>query len=333
MSHHQVSTTLVKSRIEGFMHLCSKMGLSSSLINPHYLSFENRASLVPLSELVQLENRMTKALGIPEVGILLSKECPKFKNAKSGIVGALAASCMTVGEAFQVAMKYNCLLSDGIKIELIETEDRAEFIYYRIIPSQKTRLDTEISIIDAYKIIRNFGTVYKVEFEFGIPSYAEQYVKIFDCPLRFDAPTNKIIFDKSILQMENPASQPYINTIITEHANKELEKLNARHTFKHQVRLIILEHLSSGIVSADFVAEKLHMSRQNLFRKLKGENVSFSSLLEEIRREIALKAISSNSHSLTELAFILGFSELSSFSRAYKRWFGRSPSAYVAEKG
>jgi AraC-like DNA-binding protein len=75
------------------------------------------------------------------------------------------------------------------------------------------------------------------------------------------------------------------------------------------------------------VAASLHMSTRNLNRKLKSENTSFKALLLDIRYELANQYINDASLTLTEISYMLGFSEVSSFSRAYRRWSGQSPSA------
>ena len=70
------------------------------------------------------------------------------------------------------------------------------------------------------------------------------------------------------------------------------------------------------------------MSRHTLYRKLKTEGVSFHELVDKVRKEKALELLKKKQHSLSEIAFLLGFSELSSFSRAFKKWTGSSPVNY-----
>ena len=76
------------------------------------------------------------------------------------------------------------------------------------------------------------------------------------------------------------------------------------------------------------VADTLAISTRTLQRRLKDEETSFANLLEEIRRDLASRYILDNTHSLTEISFLLGFSDESAFSRAFKRWTGQSPREY-----
>ena len=95
----------------------------------------------------------------------------------------------------------------------------------------------------------------------------------------------------------------------------------------NRVRSAILEQLGEGGVTESCAAKSLHMSSRNLTRKLVAEGTSFKNLLLEIRTELANQYINDATLTLTEISYMLGFSEVSSFSRAYRRWTGQSPSA------
>jgi AraC-like DNA-binding protein len=98
--------------------------------------------------------------------------------------------------------------------------------------------------------------------------------------------------------------------------------------FSARVTSLIAGHLERGRVGVEAVASQLNMSRHTLHKRLKEENLTFAALLEDIRRERALAYLKDRSKPLVEIAEQLGFSELSAFSRAFKRWMGKSPGAY-----
>lgn len=101
-------------------------------------------------------------------------------------------------------------------------------------------------------------------------------------------------------------------------------------TFSRQVRPLIATQLARGQVKIEVVAAELNMSRHTLYKKLKQENLTFAALLEDVRREQALGYLRDRSRPLAEVAELLGFSELSAFSRAFKRWMGKSPAEFRA---
>ncbi len=95
--------------------------------------------------------------------------------------------------------------------------------------------------------------------------------------------------------------------------------------FRTRVKKIIVEHLPSGDATVENVAAELCFSGRKLQRLLQQENVTFSTLLNETRLDIAKQYVRNKNMDLTEVAFLLGFSEQSSFSRFFKRWTGRLP--------
>jgi AraC-like DNA-binding protein len=94
------------------------------------------------------------------------------------------------------------------------------------------------------------------------------------------------------------------------------------------VRRLIAEHLPSGDATLDVVAADLFYSRRKLQRLLHPHGTTFKELVNSIRRELALQYVQNKDMELIEIAFLLGFSEQSTFSRSFKRWTGTSPSEY-----
>lgn len=95
-----------------------------------------------------------------------------------------------------------------------------------------------------------------------------------------------------------------------------------------RVTKIIVEHLPSGDATIEKAASELYMSKRKLQRLLHDEGTSFIALLNETREDIAKQYVRDKDMNLTEIAFLLGFSEQSTFSRSFKRWTGKSPSSF-----
>ena len=90
----------------------------------------------------------------------------------------------------------------------------------------------------------------------------------------------------------------------------------------------IVDELPSGLPSDELIAKAVSMSTRSLRRRLSAEGTTYSQLLDAVRRELAERYIADTSRSLGEISYLLGFSELSSFSRAFKRWTGKIPGEY-----
>jgi AraC-like DNA-binding protein len=94
------------------------------------------------------------------------------------------------------------------------------------------------------------------------------------------------------------------------------------------VRSKLIERLPDGNIGEEEIASALNLSLRSLQRKLKAQDVSFKQLLDDTRRDLGLQYVRNPHHSLIEIAFLLGFAEPGNFTRAFKRWYGMSPSKY-----
>jgi AraC-like DNA-binding protein len=94
----------------------------------------------------------------------------------------------------------------------------------------------------------------------------------------------------------------------------------------------LFEQLYSGEVSEDVMAEQLHMSRRTLQRKLADADLTFQKLVDDTRRDLAMRHLDDPRHSITDVTFLLGFSQQSAFTRAFKRWTGMSPTEYRTQQ-
>jgi AraC-like DNA-binding protein len=154
-----------------------------------------------------------------------------------------------------------------------------------------------------------------------------EYFARFRCPVHFDAVQPEFVLTRAQAQAPLPAS------------NRELALANDSilsdylRTLEHsdvvsKVKSAIIEHLPTGTPNAELIAKDLYLSARTLHRRLSEAHTSFSETLEAVRRELARKYVTDPSLSLSEISLLLGFSEQSAFSRAFRRWYAKPPSAY-----
>jgi len=265
-------------------------------------------------------------------GIFIELGCEKFGTSQTGILGHVVTGGETIREGFQLAVRYTHLLSNVNRMELREEGDLAYFIFTRDLPEFFTIQSVELVFSRTLTLMKTFwGDDFQpneVQFQYASPDYIQVYQRVFKHIL-FNQSENQIIFPRKLLDQKNPYYQPYVSKIILSHAEKLLAEQKTEDTLEQQVRTIILEYLPKGIVNAEFTASKLHMSRQTLFRKLKGESgISFQELLEGTRKELARQYVNNETFMLAEIAYLLGFSEISAFHRAFKRWFQQTPGEF-----
>jgi AraC-like DNA-binding protein len=122
------------------------------------------------------------------------------------------------------------------------------------------------------------------------------------------------------------ALQPrYVFGVLTQKADDLLQELEDLKTVRGRVEAVLLPLLHTGEVGADAVARTLGFSRQTLFRKLKAEAATYEQVLDGLRHRMALRYLTARKVSVNETAYLVGFSEPAAFSRAFKRWTGKSP--------
>jgi AraC-like DNA-binding protein len=162
------------------------------------------------------------------------------------------------------------------------------------------------------------------------PTTAKEFSEFFNSPIEYEAQDTALFFIDE--QVEKPL--PTGNVELA-HANDKIVKDYLSHLDRThvamQVKTKIVDLLSSGMVTEQDMASALNLSLRSLQRKLREEGTSYKEILEETRRDLAKKYIQNSRLSISEISFLLGFSEISNFSRAFKRWNGRAPSEFRAK--
>ncbi len=176
------------------------------------------------------------------------------------------------------------------------------------------------------------GVTFELEMEvtYPPPPHVADYPDLFRVPVRFNAARNALRIDPVWVteQTEFEPGNSYAFGVFTRHADTLLEELARSESIRARIEALILPSLHEGSLSMDKIARDLGMSRQTLYRRLKEEDVTFARIHDDLRRRMALDYLARGKVSVNETAYLLGFSEASSFVRAFRRWTGQSPSAF-----
>jgi len=157
------------------------------------------------------------------------------------------------------------------------------------------------------------------------PAYRAEYDRIFQCPVVFESNWNAMRMDMT-LSSHRVALQPrYVFGVLSERAKELLKELESSKTARGRVESLLMPILHTGEVSMETISAKMGVSRQTLFRRLKAEGATFEQVLDELRHRLSLHYLSGKKASVNETAYLVGFSDPAAFSRAFKRWTGKSP--------
>ena len=157
------------------------------------------------------------------------------------------------------------------------------------------------------------------------PAYRGEYDRIFKAPVVFGAKRNALKIDPGFMTLRQPPISRYVFGVLSDRAKALLASLEDSKTMRGQVESLLIPILHTGDQNIEHTAQKLGLSRPTLYRKLKAEGVSYEKLLDELRHKMALHYLDGKKVSINETAYLVGFSEPSAFSRAFRRWTGTSP--------
>jgi len=162
-----------------------------------------------------------------------------------------------------------------------------------------------------------------VYFPHAPPRDTRPYKALFDCPLHFNWDSMTVAFDAAMLDIQIREANPQLHQVLVEHLGNM--QLNIGDDYCDQIRHLINQALTTGDCSIERVANFLAVNKRSLQRQLKAQGTSYKDLLEEVRFDIAQRYMRESNGSLTTLADMLCYSELSVFSNAFRQRHGISP--------
>jgi AraC-like DNA-binding protein len=306
-------------------HSQSKL-LTELDISPELLA--DQEARLPIAKYHQLWEKAKQLSQDPAIGLHVGQQS---SAELMGLVANVLVHSDSLEQGIEQYVRLFSLVNNGIELTFDKQGSISVIEFHHHKPEFYCQQDMERTLALAVQRTKQYVNdeirMEKIGVAHSAPPYADQYEALFGCPVEFDQDVCSITFASRFLQFSPKQKNPYVRSALQRYA----EAINTR-LFKRKigdkVKDIVLELLPHGQADIDRVAQRLHMSRQTLYRKLKKENLVFQELVEEIRQEKALEIIKDKSHSLSEIAFVLGFSELSAFSRAFKRWTGKSPKQY-----
>jgi AraC-like DNA-binding protein len=248
-----------------------------------------------------------------------------------GALGYAMLASNSLRTSLERLVRYLGFLSDEDVMELDETEEglRLTLVLCQRNVDKSEQNDAALALILSMcrmNYIENLAPV-SVTLIHPKPNCSARFFEYFRSPVLFEAPTYSFTLPIEAVDKILPGSHPQLAELNDQIMIKYLAKLDQDH-ITQKAKATIVDQLPSGSVTDETVARSLYMSSRKLQRQLKRAGTTFNTLLNEIRRDLAQKYLREEDTSMTEIAFLLGFSESSAFSRAFKRWMGVSPTTY-----
>lgn len=318
--------------LTGYAELARSVGL-----DPHRLLKEvglDRSCLsdpdikIPTDAVIPLLELSAEAARIEDFGLRLA-ETRRISNL--GPLALAARDAATLREALEANIRYQRLHNEAMSLSLVAIEDavifRSELIAEHCSPGRQA---VELLVGVAHRFIRQLlGAAWRsrpVWFSHGPPAGMAAHLRVFGPWVEFGRDCNGTLLETSDLDARLPASDP----AMARHVKQYLEPMLAqtRMTVSEQVQRLVYESIASRLASVEQVALRLGTNRRALHRQLAREGTTFSTIFDAVRVDLARRYTEDRGLPLSEVAYLLGFSELSGFSRWFRAEFECSPMSW-----
>ncbi len=240
----------------------------------------------------------------------------------------------TFGEGLARAMRYQRLLHDHARGHVVTRGDEATWrhqVGHFRGPNAALEFGFASLVHLAHRSTGQRIEPRRVAFQHAAPSDPSEHRRVFGPRVEFAQPYDEITFARADLERPLRTADPALRELIEAHGRVLLEKLPPDDTrLATRARAVIADLLRGGAPTLVLVAEKLGLPARTLQRRLREEGARFDALLDEVRRELATRYLADVRITIQETAFLLGFSEVAAFHRAFVRWTGETPARFRA---
>lgn len=268
--------------------------------------------------------------GDPHIGLHLGEHLPLYRGQ---VLEYLFSSSPTFGDGLKRALAYQRLVSDAITARLVIEGDKAYLV--DLADSNEMRQFAECLVVAAIKFFKfvTDGQFQPIEVRFNHVEGAPlaEYERIYGCPVTLGCGENRVYFNPDVLNYTVWHAEPGLLRLHEQMANEKLAEL-ARFDLVAEVKRAIGEMLESGNTSLEAVAARLEMSPRRLRSQLAEANTSFNLVLADYRSRLARRLLARTDETIEQIVYLTGFSEPSTFYRAFKRWTNETPVEYRKRK-
>ncbi len=320
------------SALIGYGELASQMGL-----NPQAMI---RASGLPESILEHADGLISYRLFLRLLDLSSVTAADSFFGLKLGLFQGISVfgpllylirNASSVGAALEELRAYFYLHMAAAEVHIEQFDDRVELSYQvkgTSLPglTQGAELAVGVGVKLMQALCGSRWNLLAVMFEHQPQGPLTQYTRLLGVKPLFNAQVNGILFPSELLSQPLEAADPALHQLMRQHLDT-LQGLSERE-LPDYVSSILRNHLDQGRVTVDTVAKYMATSRRTLQRRLAECGTSFQTVLDQTRQNMAQHYLRDSSLQMTQLADLLGYSDLSAFSRAFTRWFGVPPSQW-----
>ena len=244
-------------------------------------------------------------------------------------------NCSNLEKAVLRGLKFYELFDLEVRSELIREGDWAEIRVHA-----NPRLDFREVIIESllFLFLRFMSWLVGkaiepelVQLDYPRPHKDDEYKSLYNCPVEYDSDCCRMVFDREYLELPLVQNELSLSKFLKDSLAQLLDGNIHNVGLPAQIRAIISKEYGNNFPDFSEICDKLNMTPQTLRRRLKEANTSYQEIKDNIRKDTSVYYLSKPDLSIDEIALLMGFSEASSFHRAFKKWTGKTPSVYRRE--
>ena len=288
---------------------------------------DNPRGRLPVKSQIRFVELAATALDDEYLGFHLAH---KFDLRIGGLFYYALASSDTLGEALQRGARYSAIVNEGITLRLREAKDIRINFEYAGVSRHSDRHQIEFAMAVLTRICRKLTNRHlqasRVNFTHRRRNDTAKLKTFFGSDVAFGAVADEVIFPTSIKQLAVVGADPYLNDVLIKYCEQAIAARSTKpSSFGLNVENLIATHLPHGKARVGEIARKLGVSQRTLARRLSAEGLTFASVLQRLKSELAERHLADESLSISEIAWLLGYQDVSAFTHAFKRWTGRAP--------
>lgn len=253
-----------------------------------------------------------------------------IRTAHLGVLGYLLHACDNLAEALLRLYRYSKLIiNDSSQISIHQANHELELQWHHTEPIEPIIAEFGMAIIWQFsqQLTSQRLALKHIKFSHDAEADMKTYQQFFDCAVSFNQPLNSFCFSASHLNIEIAQPDKTLLDILQRQAEQALQQLPATSDFLKKAQLQLMALCQHGEPKLAHLAQHLYISPRTLQRRLLQQDLSFQKLLDEGRQELGKRYLIQNL-SLDDIAQLLGYSDQSAFTRAFKRWTGTTPLQY-----
>ena len=316
------------SDVRAFMNAFGRLGFNvDSLMTSAGLrtdELNDPDARIPCQALGAVFSCAQQARFTPNLGFQIARVTPMGAYP---LLDYLVVTSATVGEGIRQLARYFRLVGNPLKLDIREDGDAIRVEMPGTAASFSVEFVASLMILHFRNETDGRFSAAGVNFV-HTPDDAAELERALGCPIQPAASWNGISVALDNWRVPLRRRDPVLRQLLETQANEILARLPARIGFALEVQLALTTHVAAGDTRISVLARQFAMSPRTLQRRLAVEGVSYQELLEDARREAAARYISGSTLAISEVAYLVGYSEPAPFHRAFKRWYGMTPEEF-----